>query len=51
VIRKLSFIGSADGTHIEMESGVFLGKRGHFNAVYALIQAIDGGFEGAVLRL
>src|SRR6266849_5951265 len=46
-----SIIGSANGTHIEMESGSFLGERGYFDAVNALIQAIDGGFEGAVLGL
>src|SRR6266480_6065961 len=48
--RNPSFIRSAHGRHIEMESGIFLGKSGHFNAVDALIQAIDGGFEGAVWR-
>src|ERR1700687_2989960 len=49
--RDPSFIRSAHGRHVEMESGILLRKRGHLNAVDALIQAIDGGFEGAVLRL
>src|SRR5260370_31841837 len=49
--RKPSFIGSAYGSHIEMERGVFQAKRGHFNSVDPLIQAIDGGFERTVLRL
>jgi hypothetical protein len=48
---KLSFIGSAHGRHVEMESGIFLGKRGHFNTIDALIQAIDGGFKSAVVCL
>ena len=46
--RNPSFIRSAHGRHVEMESGIFLRKRGHFNAVDALIQAVDSGFEGAV---
>src|SRR5712672_2062026 len=46
--RNPSFIRSAYGRDIEMEAGIFLRERGHFNAVDALIQAIDGGFERAV---
>ncbi len=41
--RKLSFIGSAGGSHIEMEDGILHGESGHFNAVNALIQTVDGG--------
>src|SRR5260370_10627339 len=49
--RKPSFIGSAYGSHIEMKRRVFQAKRGHFNSVDPLVQAIDGGFERTVFRL
>src|SRR5271169_719014 len=46
-----AFIRSTRGSYIEMESGFFLGERSHFNAVNALIEAVEGGFQGAVVGL
>ena len=45
---EISFVGSTNGGHIEVQRGIFLDERCDFNAVDALIEAVDGGFEGAV---
>ncbi len=43
-------VGCAHGRNGELETGALLRKRGHFDAVNALIQAVDGGLERTVLR-
>src|SRR5260370_35839407 len=49
--RNLSFIGSACGSHVEIENRTLQRERRHFDAGDALTQAVDRGFEGAVPRL
>src|SRR5690348_400454 len=48
--QDLPLVGSAHGRNGELEMGILQRKRGHFDAVNALIQAIDGSLERAVLR-
>jgi hypothetical protein len=48
--RDPSFVGSAHRSHIETERGFFSSEGSHFNAVNALIEAVDGGFQWAVFQ-
>jgi len=49
VIRgDFSFVGNADRRHAETEDGILLREGSHLDAVNALVETVDGGFEGAV---
>lgn len=47
---EFSFVGGADGGYIEIQEGIFLGERGDFDAVDALVEAVNRGFERTIGR-